>query len=259
MNREDIAKILEKFDPIGLEDMDTVRFMNRTDTKYVFSISKLPELLERTIGKYHLLKIDHQSDFLYHTTYFDTPEFLFYNQQIKGKLQRFKVRYRVYEASGISFLEVKCKTNKNHTIKYRIRNHLTRDYFDTQAKRFLQDLVPVELSCLSPVLSTRFIRLTLVGLETLERITIDYNLSFSNETGNIIELPYLAIAELKRADFNSRTPFCQVIKDMKIRQTGFSKYCIGNGLLYDLPKKNILKPRLLLMNKIENEYNRSVA
>jgi hypothetical protein len=259
MNRADIAEILKKFDPVGLQEMDSVRLMNRTDTKYVFSVQKLPELLEKTIGKYHILKIDNQCDFIYKTTYFDTSDFLFYNQQIKGKLKRFKVRYRIYEASGISFLEVKCKTNKNHTIKYRIRNNLKGDYFDSQAIKFLQDLIPIDSSGLKPVLNTRFIRLTLVGLETLERITIDYNLSFSNEAGNKVELPFLAIAELKRTGFSIRSPFCQVIKELKIRETGFSKYCIGNSLLYDLPKKNILKPKLLLMNKIENEFNCFVA
>jgi hypothetical protein len=256
---KDISKILENFDPLGLEEMDSVRLMNRTDTKYVFSMHKLPELLEKTIGKYHALNIDHKCNFLYKTTYYDTSDLLFYYQHIKGKLQRFKVRYRVYEDSGISYLEAKCKTNKNHTVKYRIRNDQKRDGFDSQAIRFLQDLIPMDSSLLKPVITTRFIRLTLVGLETSERITIDYNLSYSNEEGKVVEFPYLAIGELKRMDFNNRSHFCHVIKELKIRQTGFSKYCIGNGLLYDLPKKNVLKPKILLMNKIENEFNGYVA
>jgi hypothetical protein len=256
---KDIVKILEKFDPLGLEEMDSVRLMNRIDTKYVFSIHKLPELLEKTTDKYHALNIDHKYNFLYKTTYFDTSDYLFYYQHIHGKLQRFKVRYRVYEDSGISFLEAKCKTNKNYTVKYRIRNDQKKDGFDSQAIRFLQDLIPMESLLLKPVLIDRFVRLTLVGLETLERITIDYNISFSNEEGKVVELPFLAIGELKRADFNNRSPFCQVLKELKIRPTGFSKYCIGNRLLYDLPKKNIIKPKILLINKIENEFNCYVA
>ena len=259
MNRDDIAKILERFDPIGLEKMDSVRLMNRTDTKYVFSIHKLPALLKLAIGKYQILEMDHKRDFIYNTIYMDTPEFLFYFQHIKGKLQRFKVRFRVYESSGNSFLEVKCKTNKNQTIKHRIKNSLTRGCFDAQARRFLHDSIPFDPEDLRPLLTTSFVRLTLVGLETLERITIDYNLSFSNDSGKVVELPFLAIAELKRTDINNRSPFCQIIRELKIRETGFSKYCIGNNLLYDLPRKNLLKPKLLLMDKIENEFRCSVA
>lgn len=259
MVKGEFKSILGKFDTIGLEEMDGVRLMNRTDTKYVFSIHILHDLLKKNIGSYHLLSIDNHSDFLYNTRYFETPGFEFYYQQMYGKLPRFKVRYRVYESTGISFLEVKYKTNKNKTVKYRIRNAETEDYFDSQAIRFLKDLIPMDPSCIKPVLTTKFVRLTLVGLKTLERITIDYNLSFENEEGNFIDLPFLAIAELKRRGYNNQSPFSQAIKELKIRETGFSKYCIGNRLLYDLPKNNLLKPKLLLINKIEKEFNYNVA
>jgi hypothetical protein len=259
MDSGKIRTVLEKFDAIGLEKMDSVRLMNRTDTKFVFSLHLLPQLLDKNTGKYHLLAIDHHSDFQYKTTYFDTSEFLFYFQQIYGKVPRFKVRYRIYESTGHSFLEVKYKTNKDQTVKYRIRNNQTSEYFDSQAKIFLHDLIPMDSSILKPVLTTRFIRMTLVGLKTAERITIDYDLSFSNDQGNIVELPFLAIAELKRTNFNNRSPFSQAIKELKIRQTGFSKYCIGNRLLSDLPKKNLLKPKLLLMDKIKTEYHYNIA
>lgn len=253
MERAEVAKILEKFHPVGLEEMNSVRLMNRTDLKYVFSVNKLPGILNMAIGRYHVLKIDNQRDFQYSTTYLDSPDFMFLNQHINGRLPRFKIRYRVYEHSGRSFLEVKCKTSKNNTIKDRIKNNPVEGIIDSQGNRFLQDHIPIDTSIFKPVLTTKFVRLTLVGLETSERITIDYNLSFNDNSGKTIELPLLAIAELKREQFNNKSVFSQLLKDFNVRKTGFSKYCIGMSLLHNLPKQNTLKRKFLLINKIEKE------
>ena len=253
MIRADIASILEKFNPVALEEMNSIRLMNRTDSKYVFSIRKLPELLKLAINQYHILQIDHKRDFLYSTVYMDTSEFLFFNQHIKGKLPRFKVRYRLYEHNDQSFLEVKCKTSKNITNKNRIINRLTKDNIDSTGIMFLRDYIPIDTLNLKPVLTSRFVRLTLVGLETSERITIDYNMSFSDNTGKVMELPLLAIAELKKEQFNNKSVFSKLIKEFNIRQTGFSKYCIGMSLLYNLPKQNTLKRKFLQISKIERE------
>jgi hypothetical protein len=253
MIREDFVRLLEQFNPLGLEEMNSVGLMNRTDSKYVFSVRKLPELLNPAIKKYHILEIENKRDFLYSTTYMDTSEFLFFNQHVTGKLPRLKVRYRLYEHSDQSFLEVKCKTGKNNTTKNRIESRLTGDNIGPTGIRFLQDYIPADALSLKPVLTTKFVRLTLVGLETLERITIDYNLSFSDDSGKVIELPLLAIAESKKERFNNQSVFVKLTKEFNIRQTGFSKYCIGMSLLNNMPKQNTLKSKFLLISKIESE------
>ena len=38
--------LFDGFDPIGLDQMDEVNFMSRIDNKYVFPVSKLPEILK---------------------------------------------------------------------------------------------------------------------------------------------------------------------------------------------------------------------
>jgi hypothetical protein len=252
MIRAEIARKLEKFNPVDLEEMNIVRLMNRRDVKFIFSVNKLPGLLKQAANKYHVLQIDHQRDFLYRTTYMDSPEFMFFYQHVRGKLPRFKVRYRLYEYSGQSFLEVKCKTNKNNTTKDRIKSNLQENYFNSQGIRFIKDHISVDAVNLKPVLTTSFVRLTLVGLKTMERITIDYNLTFSNNKGKVIELPLLAIAELKTQRFNNQSAFNKLVKEFNIRQTGFSKYCIGISLLYNPNKQNKLKNKFLLINKIES-------
>jgi hypothetical protein len=254
-----IHELTKGFDPIGLSEMDGVELMNRTDTKYVFPVSKLPELLRLARGKYRILEIDNERRFDYNTTYLDTCDYSFFCQQATGRAARHKVRYRTYESTNTTFLEVKRKTNKNRTIKWRIKNGLLQGACDDEAMKFLQEFVPDECTRLKPILINRFKRLTLVGLESGERITLDYEMSFSDGNDLVTQLPYLAIAELKREGYSNRSPFVSLIKQLSIRPSGFSKYCMGCVMLYDMPRKNAFKQKFLLLNKIAHEYHSHYA
>lgn len=256
MSRSDIAMALNSFTPISLFEMDEVKLMNRVETKYVFSSAKLPALLDLLSKSYHVLDIEEIRDFSYHTTYLDTPEYLLFNLQVRGKLNRHKVRYRRYETSGLTFLEIKKKTNKNRTIKWRIENRLSGT-FDNAASTFLKDYFPHNTSDLQPSLINRFSRITLVGKEFEERITLDSNLTFSSPDGKNIELPYLAIAEIKRDRHIGVSPIGRIMKAMGIQPNRFSKYSMGSSLIRKMPRTNTLKSNILLINKIKNEYNES--
>lgn len=256
---KDFNKVLNIFDPIGLSEMDKVGLMNRIDSKYVFSAEKIPELLLNLKGFYKILEISGVRTFSYTTTYLDTSDFLFFRHHVTGKLERNKVRYREYEATGASFLEVKRKTNKNRTVKWRIKNSVPEnDIPDAKAIEFLQKYLSLNSALLKPVTINRFNRITLVGSGMNERVTLDYNLRFSDPEGNIAALPHIAIAELKRESGAGNSQIAKVLKEFSIRPTGFSKYCIGTSLLYDLPGKNTIKSKLLLINKIENESTKRV-
>ena len=254
----EINDVLNSFRTVGLEAMDTTRLMNRIDTKYVLSIRKLPELLIRMDGAYRVLEINNNRLFSYFTTYLDTNDFLFFNQHVTGKLERNKVRYRKYETTGITYLEVKRRTNKDRTIKWRIEHNLTPgSECDEKARDFIKEYVPQKPLLLKPVLINSFKRITLVGSEINERITIDQDLSYSDTTGNQVRFPSVAIIEHKRERFTSGSPVGEILKECFIHPTGFSKYCFGTAIMHDIPRKNMLKPKLLLINKIENEFNNS--
>lgn len=246
--------VLDSFIPIPLDGMDSVRLMNRIDTKFVFSAGLFPDLLSSLVNSYKILEIDQKRNFLYNTRYLDTEEMLFYLQHVTGKLARHKIRFRKYESTGITFFEVKKKTNKNRTVKWRIEDTFNTDFRDEKAALFIRKHIPGNSFILQPSLENRFKRITLVGTETKERITFDHCISFSVINGEQVELPYLAVAELKSDGFPSSSPFVLAARKMGIKSTAFSKYCMGNALLRDLPKKNILKQKILLLNKIENEY-----
>jgi hypothetical protein len=257
MLRTEIHNLLNSFTPVGLDEMDEVKLMNRVETKYLFSANKLHDLLNQLPLNYKILEIDSLRDFPYHTTYLDTPDRMFFTEQIRGKLNRYKVRYRQYESSLTTFLEIKKKTNKKRTKKWRIEKCLNIKDTDIDVSDFLIRYLPYDFPDLQPVLINKFYRITLVGREIKERITLDFDLSFSGVEGITSELPFLGVAELKRERFNSRSPFAETMKRAGIHSNGFSKYCIGTALTNNSLRKNNLKSKLLLINKIENEYTKS--
>jgi hypothetical protein len=254
MFRSEIYKLLSSFVPIGLNEMDDVSLMNRIETKYVFSANKLPDLLNLFSNSYRILDIDLIRIFPYHTTYLDTSDLLFFTQQLRGKLNRHKVRYRCYESTGLSFLEIKKRTNKNRTIKWRIESRLNTDPPDENATAFFKEYLPHDYRELNPVLINQFSRITLVGSNAKERVTLDYDIAFTSPDGRIAELPFLAVAELKRDKDSGKSPFGIIMKQHGLRPNRFSKYCIGSALTTDIIRKNSIKPNLLLINKIKNEY-----
>lgn len=255
MHIPEIKGLLKSIAPITLNEMDNVRLMNRIDLKYVLPVNRIADLLSRLEGSYRVLEINAERLFSYNTTYLDTSDYLFFNQHVTGRLERNKVRYRTYEATSTTFLEVKRTTNKNRTIKWRIENpQPDGSVYNEKANEFIDKHIPHSSSLLKPVLINRFKRITLVGSEMNERVTIDFDLSFSKPYGSFTDLPFITIIELKKERTSERTAITKILKDLSIRPTGFSKYCIGSSILYDLPHINILKSKHLLIKRIENEY-----
>lgn len=251
----DAMDLYSRFEPVDLNEMDSVQLMNRFDTKFIFPANRLPDIIKMTGDYYKILEINNQRSFQYNTTYLDTASHSFFHHQMTGKLERQKVRYRVYESTGSSFLEVKRKTNKNRTTKWRIKNNQTDGFFDNEAMSFLAEHLPKDYLDIKPVLVNRFSRLTLVNFKIPERITLDFDMFYKAGNGRNIRLPFLAIAELKKEGYNGQSPFIKIMKKQGIHPASFSKYCIGSALLYDMPRKNMLKETFLRLKKIENECN----
>ena len=62
----------------------------------------------------------------------------------------------------------------------------------------------------------------------------------------------VVVIELKR-DGNVPSPALDIIKNIRIKRSGFSKYCIGTLLTTDTLKRNNFKERLIMINKMENK------
>ena len=109
--------LIKDFEPITLDEMDGVKLMSRTDTKFAFSSSKLPQLLSSMLPFYRILNINNKLIHDYKSLYYDTSENKFYLDHHNNRDTRKKIRLREYVDSGLVFLEIKTKNNKRKTIK----------------------------------------------------------------------------------------------------------------------------------------------
>lgn len=251
----DVQSLLGTFLPFGLEETEKIRLMDRVDTKFVFPASRVSDLFEAMDGKYRILEVNGQRICKYSTTYLDTSDYLFFTQHVTGKSERYKVRFRYYASTGGNFLEVKKKTKNNRTVKWRVEDRSGSYACNNDALQFIGSHVPDCPENLNAVLTNSFRRVTFVCPEHPERITLDLDLAFSGQSGETAVIPWIAIAELKSEGLPMRSPFRMLMKKLSVNPTGFSKYCMGNALLFDVPHKFNLKPKLLLINKLKNEYN----
>lgn len=168
---------------LDLDRIAAVRLMNRVDTKYLVDERRCMELLERAADQYYVQIIDDCRACRYATLYYDTPQWDMYHLHHNRRLTRQKIRTRTYVETGVTYLEVKNKSNKGRTHKRRMA--LDRSLFaaaatDTAAADFLRREARYAPEALSPSLATRFVRVTLVNHAMTERLTIDFDLHFDN-------------------------------------------------------------------------------
>ena len=245
---KDFNHIISKFTPISLKEIDEVKLMSRIDRKYWFHISKLEKVLEQTLSEYYILEIEGQRLMDYQTTYYDTPENSMYLKHHNGKMNLHKIRQRKYVSTDSSFLEVKFKTNKKVTIKNRVEASFEKNSFLPTEIKFIRKETPYMGENLVPVLYNKFKRLTLIHKEKLDRCTIDVSPVFWNEN-SAVNIYDLAIFELKRGHSLKASPIVAILRDLKIRQRGMSKYCTGRAILEPELKQNAFNPRLRFLNK----------
>lgn len=242
--------LLEQFRQITLSGMEQVRLMNRMDTKYLLPVFLLPEIWSALTEEYDVLENAGTKVAAYETIYYDTPGNLFFRNHINGKLNRVKVRTRRYVESDLLFLEVKKKTNKGRTKKFRQLIDTASGEFPGEALQLVETFAATDFHALQEVLHNRFDRVTLVNREMTERVTIDMNLRYSLPGGEEqITIPWLSVIEVKQ-ERSSHSPMTELLRRKRIRAMGFSKYCLGISRLLPREKSNRYKRIIRTIEKI---------
>jgi len=250
---EQIKNVLEGFDSISLKEMDSVKLMNRLDTKYMFLIDQLPGILNDLQPDFRVLEVNSARLNRYETLYFDTEEHNLYLDHHNGRLNRFKIRKRRYLESGISFFEIKRKNNKGRTQKERIRQKETPESISGKSAKLLMEATSLSPDMIRPALWILFSRITLVNKQLTLRLTIDVGLRFRLGE-KLKEYPDLVIAELKQ-DLSANSPFKEIMHKYHILDTSISKYCLGIISLNENIKHNNFKSKLLRLKKLTHAYN----
>lgn len=242
---------LQHMQRITLEKMGAIKLMNRTDTKYVVGAKTLDDILTLAQDEYMVQEIEGEVRQRYSTTYYDTESLSMYNAHHNGRKRREKIRVRTYVGSDLTFLEVKNKNNKGRTDKKRIRlaSPLLTD--TEEIRSFLGKVAMYARGELMPVIENEFRRITLVNKGMTERLTIDTDIKFSNLiVPNNESIDGIAIIEVKR-DGRVDSPMIKILNRLRVKEMGFSKYCIGTAMTNPNARANRFKMPLRQIEKIQ--------
>jgi hypothetical protein len=61
----------------------------------------------------------------------------------------------------------------------------------------------------------------------------------------------LGIAEVKQDASSGKSMLVEILRDLKLRPMGISKYCLGIASLCEGVKTNSLKPSIIKINKLK--------
>lgn len=244
-----LPQIVADFLPISLDEMDDVKLMSRTDTKFAFKANKMPLLLQKLLPFYRVLAIDGKLIHDYKSLYYDTDNRKFYLDHHNGRVNRNKIRFREYVGSKLTFLEIKRKNNKGKTIKKRMKVDAISNELSEKQQNYIEKIIgrPMEVNAKQRI---NFSRITFVHKTQKERLTIDVNLTFenSNEKG---DMKHIVIAEVKQERMSRSSDFMRIAKEMHILPIRISKYCLTTLALNPELKKNRFKKKVLFINKLK--------
>ena len=178
---------------------------------------------------------------------------MFYHQHHNERRDRFKVRFRKYNTTNNVFFEIKKKNNQDRTIKNRISVKKVRIDLEDSEMNLITKTINKSMKKLSQKLIIEFNRITLANNSLTERLTIDIKLSVKNGTDAKL-FDQLVITEIKQNKYNPKSDFIQILREMRIPEMRFSKYCMGILHIYKKIKYNRFKPKLTQINKILNQH-----
>ena len=255
-----LESVLDTISPILLGEMDSIKLMNRIDTKFLTTEATLVHVLEDAAARgYRALETEGTRISAYDTLYYDTPGLQMFLDHHNRRLVRQKVRTRTYVGSGQTFLEIKRKNNHGRTKKKRteIPPADFRDFSaEPAARQLLEKYSAFPAEVLSPALETLFRRITLVNAARTERLTIDTGLRFRNaRNGREASLQDAVIIELKQ-DGRAASEMKDILLDHRVKPARLSKYCIGTTLTDGAVKSNRFKPKVRMIEKtIDKKLN----
>ena len=248
-----VESLTQGFSVIELDKLnDKAKLLERTEQKYIVELDLMPRIMDDLRKGFSVLTIAGETLLAYKNMYYDTQDQIAYKYHNQNNRKRFKVRTRYYAGIDRCYLEIKLKDRSGRTVKTRMLYAL-EDYakLTPGALVFLGDRYKEHYSrdfdfALSPILEVEYRRVTLVANERAERVTIDFDIRYTVETGAITPRPFVII---ETKSVSGRGVADRVMKRYGLRSQGCSKYCLGAILLGLNVKYNRFKP---LMKRIDS-------
>lgn len=252
-----LTEQLKEFDSVSLAYVDEKLLalsQNRFETKFLMSAQSLSRIIPQLQTNYSILKVNQSTIQDYANTYYDNKQLDCYHDHHTERFPRFKIRTRQYNNTGPLYFEIKHKEKPLYTEKFRIK--LCTDAKKTQL--FISNHLPTPLHQHSAVLNTHFKRIALIHKQSLQRITLDFELLFSTPDNHKSIKNPLVIAEIKQATGIGLTSTQLLFRRQHdIFPSAFSKYSMACCQLFPDLKQNRFKPILRLAKKIDNGQHSS--
>ena len=250
-----LEETLAGFKSIDLKEMNKAKLLNRLDNKFLLNQLQLETILPELRNYFEVLEINGSPVQNYTSFYYDTDDLDMYMNHHNRRSNRHKIRQRIYNNSGDSFFEIKCKDNKGFTNKVRIETEKEYKRIPSKYFEFISKNTPYHPLQLRRILENNFDRFTLTNTNRNQRITIDTSITCWH--GNKpLYLPNLVIAEVKSTRDDIDKTIFNLFQQNGIHAGSMSKYSIGMAMLNPNIKQNLFKQRIHTINKIcyDNEY-----
>ena len=190
----------------------------RQEIKFLINSKEKYELIDKN----QLKKLF--PDRVVESVYFDTKDLQFFNLSEEGITPRFKIRIRGYNNKRLDNLEIKT-TNNYHREKVVIKNFIFDNY------ELHKNLKKIGIKqTVQKKIRIKYLR-SYYKLENVGRITLDRNIEFLSPEESFHNSKKIKqnILEVKVQRENIDKNFIEKIINLK--ETRFSKYCIGINCL----------------------------
>lgn len=237
-----LGALLEPFDPVDAALAERRSLLQRADTKFLLDVRALGLALGPLASAYAVLLAGGERVARYETLYYDVPSLRGFDDHARGRAPRHKVRARHYPDRALCFLEVKSRTNRGTTGKARRPHPFGEPSLSAEEQAWALGITGWT-GPLSAQAWTGCRRITLLGLEADERVTVDLDLRVERPPC-ARRLDGLAIVEVKQARPDPRSPAVQALRRAGARAGSVSKYAVAMGLLAAGVRRNRLLPTL---------------
>jgi hypothetical protein len=215
---------------------------NISKQKYITTTKKVGNILFSLGNRFWVLNVGGIKVSSYRTLYFDTWNCCFFNDYLQSNPIRNKIRLRHLDTQNRHFFEVKVSdTNRKKQLKKRIEIESAEQFITTETKALLNESVGVTFDQITPILESRFKRITLVDHKNKQRVTLDMDPVFTNSrTGVSIGVPELVIIESKWS--NGVDPIAELVSADDAQKSDISRYM--TGMLATNPSTKRTTPKL---------------
>lgn len=243
--------VLNNFRSIGLEEMNKAAFMKRIDHKFLLNQEQLEMIVPELSDSYSILEINNILNHNYESLYFDTPDLDMYISHHNKRLNRYKIRQRMYSTTGDTFLEIKYKNNRGYTKKTRIETKKMYELIPYKLFPFVTGNTPYLPFLLKPIIRNEFSRFTLTNRSRNQRITVDTAISFYSGNKEL-NLQNIAIIEVKSDKGAIDRNIFNLLKKQGVKPCSMSKYSIGLAMMQTNVKQNLFKQKIHQIDKIQH-------